>query len=141
MTHQTFRLGDGDNQLLVFANKSRAELCTPERIVYEDALEAWFEGGQVGEPPVEPADSSAGVEEVTVTTTSKPQRTTTTVEGDDLPVEVWRFDDEPGGIDCTATDGPGAERFATGTMDFDVRTVETPSRFTNDIRLARHGPR
>lgn len=135
VTHQTFRLGDGDNGLVVFANKSRADLCTPERIVFENALEVWFDGGQVGEPPVEPADSSVGSAKVVTTTTARHQRTDTTIEGDDLPVEVWRVDDEEGGVDCTATDGPGAERFATGRMDFLVKSTESPSAFRSDIRL------
>jgi len=135
VTHQTFRLGDGDNGLLVFANKSRADLCTPERIVFENAFEAWLDGGEVGEPPVEPADSSVGSANVVRTTIERHQRTHTTFVGDDLPVEVWRLDEEEGGIDCTATDGPGAERFATGRMDYSVKAVESPSAFRSDIRL------
>lgn len=135
VTHQTFRLGDGDNGLLVFANKSRADLCTPERIVFEDAFEAWLDGGQVGEPPAEPADSSMGSAKVVWTTVERNRRTDTTAVGRNLPVEVWRLDDEEGGIDCTATDGPGAERFATGRMDYLVKSVESSSAFRSDIRL------
>lgn len=135
VTHQTFRLGDGDNDMVVFVNKSRADLCTPERIVFEKALVAWWDGGEVGEPPVEPADSRVGSAKVVRTTIEHNQRTETTFVGDDLPVEVWRADDEGGGIDCIATDGPGGERFATGRLDYRATFVESPSAFRSDIRL------
>src|SRR5690242_8832556 len=34
----TARIGDEENGMLVFVNKSRAALCTPERIAYEQAF-------------------------------------------------------------------------------------------------------
>lgn len=132
-THATFRIGDGENGLLLFINKTRADLCTPERLAFEAELEVWFEGGLVGDPPEEPADSRQGVAEVTQTVRFVDSRGVFTLTGE-VPVEVWRFDDEEGGVDCTATDGHGAELFASGTMGFtDTRrfTDETMSGSTS----------
>lgn len=56
-------------------------------------------------------------------------------DGPGLPVEVWSLDGEEGGIDCTATDGPGAELVLTGTMDFTSRRVQAATGFSNDVRL------
>jgi hypothetical protein len=130
----TFRL-DGDNGLLIFANKSRADLCTDERLAFEADLEEWLNNGAVGDPPEQPASSNEGVEDVTFTTRQVDARTITTVDGPGLPVEVWRLDGEEGGIDCTATDGTGAGLFATGTMDFTSRQVQAATGFSNDVRL------
>ncbi|HYN28366.1 MAG TPA: hypothetical protein VES95_00640 [Dermatophilaceae bacterium] len=55
--------------------------------------------------------------------------------GDDVPVEAWRLDDEGGGIDCTATDGPGAGLFASGPMDFTDSRKSSDSLLTGDTRL------
>ena len=135
-THETLRLVDEENGILYFVNKSRAELCTPERLAFEALLEAWFDGGAVGDPPAEPVSSSQGVAEVRRTTRVVNGRTVVTTVGDDVPVEAWRLDSEEGGVDCTATDGPGAGRFATGAMDFTDRRHVSDPLLTADTRLA-----
>ena len=63
-THETLRLVDEEHGILYFINKSRADLCTPERLAFEAELLAWFDGGAVGDPPAEPASSQQGVAEV-----------------------------------------------------------------------------
>ena len=136
VTHETFRLVDEDHGILYFVNKSRADLCTPERLAFEVAFEAWLDGGAVGDPPVEPASSQQGVAEVQRTTRFVDSRELLTVVGNDVPVEAWLLDSEEGGLDCTATDGPGAALFASGPMDFsDVRKVSDPL-LTGAIDLA-----
>ncbi len=135
VTHDTFRLSDGDHGLLYFVNKSRADLCTPERLVFEAAFEAWLDGGAVGDPPAEPAASQQGVAEVRRTTRLVDGRAMLNIVGDDVPVEAWLLDGEEGGIDCTATDGPASRLFASGPMDFsDVRKVSDPNQ-TGSVTL------
>jgi hypothetical protein len=131
----TARLSDGDNNLLVFINKSRASLCTDERIAYEQAFIAWLDGGQQGDPPTEPASSQQGVKPVRFTQRVDRDVTTFSVDGPNLPVEVWRQEDDPDGIDCTATDGPGAGLFATGTMTWRVRAVTALHFQSSDTSL------
>src|SRR6478609_9461950 len=114
VTHETFRLVDADHGILYFVNKSRADLCTPERLAFEAAFEAWLDGGAVGDPPVEPASSQQGVAAVQRTTRLVDGRTMFTFVGNDVPVEGWLLDGEEGGVDCTATDGPASTLFASG---------------------------
>lgn len=135
-THETLRLVDEEHGILYFINKSRADLCTPERLAFEAELLAWFDGGAVGDPPAEPASSQQGVAEVQRSVRLVNRRELVTIVGDDVPVEAWRLDSEEGGVDCTATDGPGAELFAAGPMDFtDQRHVSDPL-LTGDTRVA-----
>jgi len=135
-THQTFRLVDEDHGLLYFVNKSRADLCTPERLAFEQAFQVWVDGGAVGNPPAEPAASQQGVAPVRETTRLVDGRQLVTAIGDALPVEAWRLDDEGGGIDCTATDGPGAALFASGPMDLTNRRNVADPLFTGETTLA-----
>ena len=136
-TQQTLRIVDGDAGLLFFVNKSREDLCTPERLTFEADLQAWLDGGMVGEPPAEPAESQQGVSDVVVTTRTVGDRELLTIVGDEVPVEIWRLDDEGGGVDCTATDGPGAELFASGPMDLGiVRRQASDHALSGDSRVA-----
>jgi len=136
VTHQTLRLVDEDHGILYFVNKSRADLCTPERLVFEAAFEAWLDGGAVGDPPAEPASSQQGVAEMHRTTRFVDSRELLDVVGNHVPVEAWLLDNEEGGLDCTATDGPGAALFASGPMDFsDVRKTSDPL-LTGSVDLA-----
>ena len=122
----TARLGDEQHDFLIFVNKSRADLCTPERYAFEQEFQAWLDGGQQGDPPPEPASSQQGVKDVQFIQRITPSATTFSIDGPDLPVEVWKLEDNPDGIDCSATDGPGAELFATGTMTWrSVRVMTT----------------
>jgi hypothetical protein len=114
-------VADDRHDFLIFLNKSRADLCTPERVAFERALLAWFDD-PVGDPPPEPASSQRGVRPVRFTERTKGGTEIFTHVGRRLPVEVWRLEDDVDGVDCTATDGPGASRFATGTMDWTGRT-------------------
>jgi hypothetical protein len=123
----TARLSDPDNDLLVFVNKSRADLCTPERIIFEQQFLAWLDGGAQGDPPPEPASSQQGIAPVTFTQRTAGDVTTFTIDGRNLPVEVWRLEDDVDGLDCTATDGPGAALFATGIMTWHNQRVTTPT--------------
>ena len=134
-TQMTARIIDDENGLLLFINKSRADLCTAARIAFEVELEAWFDGGLVGDPPVEPADSQQGVEEMVQTNRLVDSREIFTMDGK-VPVEVWRLDGEDGGIDCTATDGAGAELFATGTMTFTSTRRSTDATVSGSTRVA-----
>ena len=61
--------------------------------------------------------------------------TTFSIDGPSLPVEVWRQEEQPDGIDCTATDGPGAGLFATGTMTWRLRAVTAPHVQSSDTSL------
>ena len=63
------------------------------------------------------------------------QREMLTIVGDDVPVEAWRLDGEEGGIDCTATDGAGAELFASGAMDFTSSRKVSDALLTGDTRV------
>lgn len=121
----TARVGDDENGFITFVNKSRADLCTPERIAYEQAFLAWLDGGEQGDPPPEPPSSQQGVKDVQFTQRTAPAATTFAIEGADLPVEVWKLEDDPDGLDCTATDGPGAALFATGAMTWRAITIVT----------------
>lgn len=132
----TVRVGDGDHNFLVFVNKSRGDLCTSERIAYEHEFEAWLNGGEVGPPPAEPASSQQGVAPVTFTSRVQGPRSTLSIDGQNLPVEVWRRDNQDGGIDCTATDGPGAALFATGTMSWNFRAFTSPTVSTSNAIFA-----
>ena len=134
-TTATARIVDGEHGLLLFLNKSRADLCTPERIAFEEELEAWFEGGLVGDPPVEPADSHRGVAQIRQTVRVVDGRELLTRTGE-VPVEVWRLDGEDGGIDCTATDGPEAELFASGTMDLTMTRRSTDATVSGSDHVA-----
>jgi hypothetical protein len=125
----TVRIGDDQHGYLIFVNKSRADLCTPERIAYEQAFLAWLDGGEQGDPPPEPASSQQGAKEVQFTQRTAPAATTFAIEGPDLPVEVWKQEDDPDGLDCTATDGPGAALFATGAMTWRSLRVATDASF------------
>ena len=137
VTQQTLRIVDGDAGLLFFVNKSRADLCTPERLVFEADFEEWVAGGFQGDPPQEPAESQQGEADVVQTTRVVGDRELFTIVGDDVPVEIWRLDDEEGGIDCTATDGPGAELFASGPMDLRiVRRDASDNALTGDSRVS-----
>lgn len=136
VTHETFRLVDEDHGILYFVNTSRADLCTPERLVFEAAFEAWLDGGAVDDPPAEPASSQQGVAEVQRTTRLVDGRAMFNFVGDDVPVEGWLLDGEEGGLDCTATDGPASRLFASGPMDFsDVRKA-SDSLLTGGVDLA-----
>ena len=146
VTHAAVRIVDDEHGLLLFVNKSRADLCTPERIAYEALIIEWFESGALGDPPPEPAGTTEGEAEVTLTTRMVGGRELTTLEGDDVPVEVWRLDGEEGGIDCTATDGPGAGLFASGPMDLTVRrnvsdAVQTGNLKAEGVVVAPEGTR
>jgi hypothetical protein len=135
-THETLRLLDDEHHLLYFINKSRADLCTPERLAFEQELLEWLDAGAVGDPPAEPASSQQGVAQVTRSSRFVNGRELLNIVGDDVPVEAWRLDDEEGGVDCSATDGPGAGLFASGPMDFTVwRNISDP-QFTGDIGIA-----
>ena len=72
----TARIGDDKNGFITFVNKSRADLCTPERIAYEQAFLAWLDGGEQGDPPPEPASSQQGVKDVQFTQRTAPAATT-----------------------------------------------------------------
>lgn len=133
--YTAIRLVDEEHGLLLFANKSREDLCTPERIVYEGELQAWFDGGLVGDPPAEPEGTDVGEVGITETHRFVDSRELSSLTGP-VPVEVWRLDEEGGGIDCTATDGAGAGLFATGTMDFTLTRRFTDSTVSGDTRLA-----
>ena len=135
-THDTVRLSDAEHGLLYFVNKSRADLCTPERLVFEAAFEEWLNNGAVGDPPPEPTSSREGVTELHVTTRLVDGRTLLTTVGNDVPVEAWRFDGEEGGIDCTATDGPKAELFASGSMDFSNSRHLSEPLVTGSVKLS-----
>lgn len=131
----TVRIGDDENGFLIFANMSRSDLCTPERITYEEAFLAWLDGGQQGDPPVEPASSQQGVKNVQFTERTASAATTASIDGPDLPVEVWKLEDDPDGIDCTATDGPGAALFATGAMTWRSTQVTTDTGFQTNLSI------
>ena len=133
----TARIGDGDHGYLVFINKSRASLCTAKRIAYENAFLAWLNGGQHGNPPAEPASSQHGVKPVRFTHRAFHNRQTSSIEGPNLPVEVWQEEDNPDGLDCTSTDGPGAKLFARGLMTWTSHSVTTPTATASDTSL--HG--
>lgn len=132
----TARISDEDNGFLIFVNRSRAALCTPERIAYENAFVAWLDGGAQGDPPVEPASSQQGVKPVVFTDIDSASATLSTIAGPNLPVEVWREENDSDGIDCTATDGPGAELFATGLMTWTSLRVETANSTHTDLSIA-----
>lgn len=134
VTQRTFRIADGDNGLLYLVNKSRAALCTAERLAFEQALADWLDDGAVGEPPVEPASSQEGVEDVRVSIRVVNGRQVLETLGEDLPVEAWRIDSEEGGIDCTATDGFGAALFASGPMDLSDTRKLADGRVTSDTK-------
>lgn len=131
----TVRIGDDENGFLIFANMSRADLCTPERISYEEAFLAWLDGGAQGDPPVEPPSSQQGVKDVRFTRHTTSAATTSTIDGPALPVEVWKLEDDPDGIDCTATDGPGAALFATGAMTWRSTQVMTDTGFRTNLSM------
>ncbi len=133
-SYAAVRLVDEEHGLLLFANKSRADLCTPERIVYEGDLQDWFDGGFVGDPPAEPEGTDVGEVGLTQRSRFVDSRELSSLSGP-VPVEVWRLDEEGGGIDCTATDGAGAGLFATGTMDFTSTRRFTDSTVSGDTRL------
>ncbi|WP_377645041.1 hypothetical protein [Oryzobacter terrae] len=44
-------LADEDNDLVAFANVTRAGFCTAEQVAAENAFLAWLVGGEVGDPP------------------------------------------------------------------------------------------
>jgi hypothetical protein len=136
VTHLTLRLVDDEQGVLYFVNKARADLCTPDRLAFEAELQAWFDGGAVGDPPAEPASSQEGVAEMTSTVRTIGDHETLQVVADSVPVEVWRLDDEGTGVDCTATDGPGAELVASGPMRFTLQRNATWSVLTGPISLS-----
>jgi hypothetical protein len=88
-----------------------------------------------GDPPAEPASSQQGVKPVRFTQRVNDNSQTPSVDGPNLPVEVWQEEDNPDGLDCTSTDGPGAKLFARGLMTWTVHSVTTPTATASDISL------
>ena len=131
----TLRIAEDENRLIVFVNKSRADLCTPERIIFENAFQEWVNSGQETDPPIEPAASNEGVKPVRFTQRVAGQLMIGTVNGPNLPVEVWHLEDSVDGIDCTATDGPGAGLFATGAMTWRGHNVNGPRLTVSDVSV------
>src|SRR6478672_4806903 len=82
----TLRLAEERNGLIVFVNKSRADLCTPERFAYEAAFLQWLDSGQQGDPPTEPAASNQGVEPVRFTDSTVGSINVQSANGPNLPV-------------------------------------------------------
>ena len=68
VTHETVRLVDAENGILYFVNLSRADLCTPERIAFEEALEDVVRRRRRGRPTrragLEPAGGGRGAAHV-----------------------------------------------------------------------------
>jgi len=98
---------DDQNELVVFANSTRASYCTPAMVQFELAVIAWDQGGQVGpfpEPPVYVAPAP-----MTVTAKDVGQNTRFSFQGT-VPIELWTFEggkgrDNIGVGACTDTDG------------------------------------
>ena len=110
--------------LVLFVNTDRDTICTAEQVAFEEALLAWIEGGEVGDPPVDPG-FPAGFEMVSflVKETGK-GALVQHILGSGLPSEVWQMDpDAPGIGPCTDTDdvltrvGTGSARFRANDND------------------------
>ena len=121
---------------MIFLNKSRAELCTPEQFDVERVLLEWLNSNQQTDPPAEPDASRQGVKPVRITTLEIGQSTTLKFDGRNLPVEVWqKEDDDVDGLACSATDGTGAGLFGTGTMTFRGLNIESPQFLFDNLSL------
>jgi hypothetical protein len=115
-----FSFPDFGNELAVFVNISRDELCTDEVVAFENAIAAWLEGGMVDPFPDEPTFSD-GRELVQLSSVlTKKGALVGQVNEQDLYIEVWSQDspeDRPLVGPCTDTDD-GGSLFATGRTSY-----------------------
>ena len=131
----TTQFGDSENNFTIFLNKSRAELCTPEQFAFERVLLEWLNSDRQTAPPPEPDASRQGVEPVRITTLKIGQSTTLKFDGRNLPVEVWRIEDDEDGLACGGTDGAGAGLFGTGTMTLRALNIDSPRLLFDDFSV------
>lgn len=116
----TILFPDLENELVVFVNTDRDAYCTEEVVQWENDVIAWLAGGEMGDPPPEPAFPD-GFEGITVQVKETGQGAIVAlVKGSDLNLELWNIDseeDRPLVGPCTDTDDDGIF-FAAGTVSF-----------------------
>ena len=115
-----FVFPDFDLGLVVFINMDRETLCTAEQVAFEEALTAWIEGGELGDPPEEPA-APEGFEPVSFLVQETAQGAIVQhLLGLALVAEVWEMDaDAPGIGPCTDTDD-ALNLIGTGTAEINA---------------------
>jgi hypothetical protein len=104
--------------LVVMINTDRASYCTPEVVAYEEAFIAWLDGGEVGDPPAEPAFPEGfqliSIQEVE---TGKGAIVSQT-KASGLAIEIWELEaDAPLVGPCTDTDD-NLNRIGGGTVSY-----------------------
>ena len=121
-------IADDTNDLVAFANTTRAGFCTDEQVAAEMAFYDWFIGGEVGDPPEFPV--AVGATEVMITEKDVGSGNIRVSFDATVPVELWTFEegkstqlenlrspciDTDGLVDGTNTVIAAGELFAAGT--------------------------
>jgi hypothetical protein len=104
--------------LVVFINIDRETYCTPEIIAFEEALIAWLEGGEVGDPPEFPGEPE-GFDTISIKSKETWQGAIVQqFKGSGLSIELWEMDADPPLVGpCTDTDD-AMNLIASGTARF-----------------------
>lgn len=113
-TEETFPIlfPDFDNEVVVFINTTRAMICTPEQIAFEE----WILDGADGPPPG-PGFEFEGIHPIAVQSKMVGDGVVVNLaKGSNLGTELWVLDDpaDLGAGPCTDTDDK-MEMFAEGT--------------------------
>lgn len=113
-TTETFPIlfPDFDNEVVVFINTTRATICTPEQIAFEE----WILDGAEGQPPG-PGFEFEGIDPIAVQSKMVGDGVFVTLaKGSNLHTELWVLDNpaDLGAGPCTDTDDK-MEMFADGT--------------------------
>ena len=121
-----FQFPDYGNGVVVFVNSDRASYCTPEVVQSENDFIAWLEGGMVGDPPDPPLGTLTGFPDGLEPVRFQAKETgkgalVYSVNEDDLYIELWEMDDNPGNVGpCLDTDGTEAS-LASGTTTYQAQ--------------------
>jgi len=132
-------LADGNLQLVIFINTTRAAYCTPELVQWEEDVIA----GNAGDPPA-PTDGFAPI--LTETTQTR-HGTDYSEQGKGLVGEVWRMVADPPTVGpCTDSDPSGRVLVGTARYSLDLKNIDgdRPFEFDEQARVigggAKHGP-
>jgi hypothetical protein len=100
-----FLFPDESLGLVVLINTDRETYCTPDQVAWEEAVLAWLEGGEVGDPPEPPAEPE-GFDSVSFMEIETGRGAVVAqFKGAGLVTEVWELDADAALVGpCTDTD-------------------------------------
>ncbi|MDH3500099.1 MAG: hypothetical protein OEM97_08260 [Acidimicrobiia bacterium] len=111
---------ESDNNLAVFTNITREDICTPAVVDWEQKFAKWLDSGMVGDRPSRPS-LPFGLDPISVQLVETGSgAVVASARGSDLTIELWHLDADEDRLfvgPCTDTDD-GNGRFAAGTADY-----------------------